>query len=112
VAGDGTPRRSYLYAADLAVWLWTTLFKGESGRPYNVGSEADVSIADLARLVARVLRPGIPVQIAEKPAAGAPPRRYVPSTARAAQELHLYNRVDLADAIMRTADWYFPGTNA
>ena len=109
VTGDGTARRSYLYAADLAVWLWTILYKGESGRPYNVGSEADLGIADLARLVADVVRPGIPVRIAESPVDGALPARYVPSTARAFRELDLHAGVDLADAVARTANWYQAG---
>ena len=109
VTGDGTPRRSYLYAADLAAWLWTILFRGESGRPYNVGSEADLSIFDLALLVAGVLRPGIPVHVAEIPTAGALPSRYVPATTRAARELNLHSRVDLDDAVLRTAQWYLAG---
>jgi dTDP-glucose 4,6-dehydratase len=109
VTGDGTPRRSYLYAADLAIWLWTILLKGQAGRPYNVGSDADLSIADLARLVAAVLAPDVPIYVAEQAAADAPPSRYVPSTDRAAQELNLHSWVDLADAVRRTADWYFPG---
>ena len=109
VDGDGTARRSYLYAADLAAWLWTILFKGESGRPYNVGAEDDLSIADLATLVGAVVRPGIPVVIARKGPAGAPPQRYVPSTARSAAELNLRSCFDVREAVRRTADWYSPG---
>ena len=106
VLGDGTARRSYLYAADLAIWLWTILASGESGRPYNVGSEEDISIADLARLVAAVVRPDIPVRVAEPAIDGAPVARYIPSTARAAEELGLKPSVMLDEAVSRTADWY------
>lgn len=109
VTGDGTARRSYLYAADLAVWLWTILFKGESGRPYNVGSDADLSIAELAGLVAAIVQPGTPVEIGGKQAAGVMPRHYVPSTVRAADELGLQLNIDLDAAVQRTAQWYSAG---
>jgi nucleoside-diphosphate-sugar epimerase len=109
VRGDGTARRSYLYAADLAVWLWTILMRGESGRPYNVGSEADLSISDLAGVVARVVRPDIQVRIAESPVPGTRPARYVPSTARAARELGVQSWFALDESVIRTANWYRAG---
>ena len=101
ISGDGTPRRSYLYTADLAVWLWTILMRGESLRPYNVGSEADVSIAELAGLVAESCAGRVEVEIARQAVPGAPPDRYVPSTARARSELGLRETVDLREAIRR-----------
>ena len=65
VKGDGTQYRSYLYAADLAIWLWTILFKGQSGRPYNVGSGEDLTVQELSNIVAKAF-PNIDVQIAKK----------------------------------------------
>jgi dTDP-glucose 4,6-dehydratase len=103
VAGDGTPLRSYLYAADLAIWLWTILLRGQSARPYNTGSPHPISIGDLARSVAAAV-PGAQVEIA-KPPSGAPPERYIPCTARAQRELGLTAWIDLEEGIRRTLAW-------
>jgi dTDP-glucose 4,6-dehydratase len=104
IGGDGTPYRSYLYAADLAVWLWTLLFRGEPCRPYNVGGEEAVSIAELASCVAVYF--GVGVQIARAAVPGRPAERYVPSTRRAREELGLAEWISLPDAVARTARWH------
>lgn len=105
IGGDGTPLRSYLYAADLAAWLWTILMKGQPSRVYNVGGEEAVSIQSLATRVATVLAPGSDIHVAKQPAPGALPSRYLPSVARARQELGLEAWVSLDEAIRRTGRW-------
>ncbi len=106
INGDGTPYRSYLYAADLAIWLWTILAQGESDRPYNVGSPEALTILDLARTVAGLAAPEAAIQIGSQPQPGVPALRYVPCTKRAEQELGLYSRIPVADAICRTFNWH------
>lgn len=106
IQGDGTSVRSYLYATDLMVWLWTILFKGQPRRAYNVGSEEALNIAALGRAVADALPPVIDVNIASRPTPGAPVHRYVPSTARAREELGLLAVVPLREAICRTHAWF------
>jgi dTDP-glucose 4,6-dehydratase len=106
ITGDGMPLRSYLYAADLAVWLWTILFKAPSLQAFNVGSEEAISIADLARLTARMLNPELRVHIAGQPIEGSSPLRYVPSTQRAQQQLGLRQTISLPEAIRRSASWH------
>jgi len=105
IAGDGTPYRSYLYAADLAIWLWTLLMRGESARPYNVGSGEDLSIADLARTVVENTVPGTRIEIARQPIPGAMPSRYVPSVERARSELRLTPLIRLDEAVRRMYRW-------
>ena len=106
IHGDGTPRRSYLYAADLAIWLWTILFRAPALTPLNVGSEEDVSILELARTVVRVLAPSSEIQVGSEPVPGSLPARYVPSVRRAQDLLGLHATIQLDDTIRRTADWY------
>lgn len=106
IAGDGTPYRSYLYAADMAIWLWTMLMRGKSARPYNVGSGEAVSIAELARVVVDATMPGMPVQIAQQAKPGVPPARYVPSVNRTESELGLCASIGLGDGVRRMYKWH------
>ena len=106
IGGDGTPYRSYLHAADLAIWLWTILFKGAPLRPYNVGSEEDVTILELASTVAGCFPYPVEITVAKSPRSGAPAARYVPSTRSADGELGLKCLLPLREAIFRTIAWH------
>jgi nucleoside-diphosphate-sugar epimerase len=106
ITGDGMPYRSYLYAADLSIWLWTILFKGRSCHPYNVGSDEHLQISDLAQLVRKVVSPNAALNVAGKSIAGKSAERYVPSIDRCRSELGLQVWVQLPDAIRRTAGYY------
>jgi nucleoside-diphosphate-sugar epimerase len=106
VKGDGTPYRSYLYAADLTIWLWTILFRGQTARPYNVGSAESLTIADLAERVSHVFTPQVEVQIAKVAQSGQPTERYVPDVTRAAKELNIHQWITPAESLQRTILWH------
>lgn len=106
INGDGSPMRSYMYADDLVEWLFAILERGESGRPYNVGSNQAISILDLAHLVRDTLRSDnrafSDVKILGVSVPGAA-NYYVPDVGRAMKELGLRNRVSLMKAIAWSA---------
>ena len=105
IQGDGTPLRSYLHAADLALWLCTLLLKGHSGTAYNVGGDEAVSIAALAQRVCAVLGSSARVEVARTAVPGAPVPCYLPDIGRIAQQFGLRPQITLDQAILRTADW-------
>lgn len=102
IKGDGTPLRSYMYATDLAEWLWTILLRGEHAKAYNVGSDEAISITDLAHLVRDCAGTKNEIIVREKAIAGTRPARYVPSISRAKADLGLTMRHSLIDSIQRT----------
>jgi dTDP-glucose 4,6-dehydratase len=105
VQGDGTPNRSYLYASDLIIWLWTILFRGRPCRPYNLGSEQSMSILETARAVGAVADGTITISVAKKPDPEQDVQRYVPDTTLARSELGLKQTVSIDEAIDRTLKW-------
>jgi nucleoside-diphosphate-sugar epimerase len=107
INSDGTSRRSYLYAADLAIWLWTMLFEAPSLVPINIGSAHDLSILELAQTVAQSLNASTDIHVAKEAIPGADVARYVPSVERAKKMLGLSETINLQEAIRRTAAWYF-----
>jgi dTDP-glucose 4,6-dehydratase len=106
VQGDGTPYRSYLYAADMAAWLWAIMFRGSKTRAYNVGSEESLSILDLAEQIPNILGCKLDIFTRQQPQPGSAATHYVPNTARARLELRLPGAMALQEAIVRTAGWY------
>jgi len=107
IKGDGTTLRSYMYAADLVIWLIRILVEGAPGATYNVGSGDAVSIADLARLIAeRCPEHSGDITVAGTAIPGALPARYIPDVRKAGEELDLHCRIPLPDAISRTVAWY------
>ena len=102
IQGNGTPHRSYLYAADLAIWLWTILFNGQHIRPYNVGSDKSLSIAETAQIVAERFPEKIAIDIHGTPNLQKTVERYVPNIDRAKNELGLVVHMSIETSVLQT----------
>ncbi|AFT84797.1 NAD-dependent epimerase/dehydratase family protein [Paraburkholderia phenoliruptrix] len=104
IKGDGRPVRSYLYMADACVWLLHILLAGERGNAYNVGSESEISIVRLARIIESLcgsVRRAVP-DIAPK---AGPAPRYVPDTAKARKAFNVEEFTPLEVALAKTINW-------
>jgi len=104
VKGDGTTVRSYLYADDLAEWLWTILKKGRTGETYNVGSDKAITIGDLAHIVSSCFEPNTEVIIKTKQSGKV--NRYVPNVEKVKTILGVSEKIALIDGIKRTINYY------
>ena len=103
IKGDGRARRSYLYGADMATWLWSALAHGGNGEPLHIGSEHSISILELAQNVARVsgdVLNYVPEIIVSVPVdESLPVHQYVPSTVQTRNILNVDEWTGLAEII-------------
>jgi nucleoside-diphosphate-sugar epimerase len=106
IKGDGTPYRSYLYAADMAAWLWAVLIRGESLKAYNVGSDESLSIVELADRICQLLNSNSIISLGREATFIIDAKNYVPDVSRSRKKLELQLPLPLGDAIIRTAEWH------
>jgi len=106
IRGDGRAVRSYLYAADLAIALWTLLFRGRPGETCNIGSPEALSIGELAHAVVQAVAPHLRVEIAGAVVPGLD--YYVPDTQRFDRQHGPQVRIGLTEAIRRTYAFHAP----
>jgi nucleoside-diphosphate-sugar epimerase len=96
----GSPKtvRSYLHAADLAIIILRMLGRPEKD-PFNIGSETEVSMLDLAKNLRHALAENVQIEVK----ANSQQSYYVPSTSRTVEQ---YGPIELIEFQKGIRDWY------
>jgi len=99
--------RSYLYSIDLVIWLMRILIAAPNNSVFNVGSEKEILIADLAGLVVKTLSPESKIVFSDNGGFNASSSsRYIPSSEKVRRELGLEEYTSLEKAIKNTFIWH------
>jgi dTDP-glucose 4,6-dehydratase len=110
--GDGQNVRDWLFVEDHADALMTVATKGENGRSYNIGGEAEATNLEIVRMICALLdarRPSsVPNEtlitfVDDRPGHDL---RYAIDPSRIRDELGWQPSVTLEQGLARTVDWY------
>lgn len=106
IKGDGRPLRTYLYTADLVIWLLTMLLNANNKSIYNVGSSNEISIYNLAKKVSNCVKGyNKDIKILTEPNYDMPAPKYIPNNTKIIKELNVKENFDLDNSIKRTINW-------
>jgi GDP-L-fucose synthase len=104
VWGTGKATREFLYADDCARAILLAAEHYNSSEPVNIGSGFEISISDLAKLIAKLAGfTGEFVWDASKP--DGQPRRFL-DTSRARESFGFTAEVSFEEGLKNTIDWY------
>ncbi len=111
---DGSPTRTFCYAADAVVGYYKVLVRGYKGEPYNIGVESpEISMADLARRITGIAKElyGYQGKVVTQPSTLSDylvdnPNRRCPVIAKARAHLGYNPSILIDDGLRRAMIWY------
>ena len=103
IQGSGNETRSFCFISDGVESILISSVNGESKEIYHCGTEDEVSIAELAITIAKLLDLEITIVPRKKPLGGT--RRRCPSIDKI-RNLGYYPKVSLNKGLRNTIDWY------
>jgi GDP-L-fucose synthase len=102
--GDGSPTREFLYVEDAARGIADATERYDGAEPVNLGSGMEISMRDLAALIARHVGYAGPIEWdATKP--NGQPRRSL-DVSRARERFGWSAEVAFDEGIQRTVEWW------
>ena len=102
--GDGTPTREFLYVEDAVEGILLAAARYDSSEPVNLGSGEEMSIGNLAELIAKETRFAGRFRWDTTKPNGQPRRRL--DVTRAKERFGFVARTSFAEGIRRTVSWY------
>jgi nucleoside-diphosphate-sugar epimerase len=102
IQSNGKTTRSYLYIGDVTLWLWLLLLKGKDKEIYNVGSDDEISISELAKKIKTTLNSEVEIEVQGKEPGF---NRYIPSNKKIRQEFRITNMVPLDVGIKKSYEF-------
>jgi len=104
VWGSGKQTRSFLYAEDLARGLLEITEKYPEADPLNIGTDEEVTIADLAKIIVNLSGKNIKIAFDKSKPDGQPRRNC--DTKKAKEKVGFEAKISLEEGLKRTIDWY------
>jgi dTDP-glucose 4,6-dehydratase/UDP-glucuronate decarboxylase len=108
---DGRPTRSFCYASDFVRATMMILMDGNDGDAYNVGNDEEVSIRQVAEVMAEVANPAAPLKVEFRVSDDQAyltdnPNRRCPDLTKLRSELGWEPLVPLREGLSRTLQYY------
>jgi dTDP-glucose 4,6-dehydratase len=103
IVGNGEPVRSYMYPADLVVWMLKILISGKINTAYNVGSPLGTSLKDVAEKIINIAQTNVNIDLRFN---NTDASCYVPDIALCENDLGLKINYNVEETLRRSIAWF------